>query len=65
MTSFESVLLNAINFKNGTRYRFQDLVQWSMSKDNLKRTEGVILYQIFDCYVLINPKNKKNVRKKM
>jgi len=64
MTQFESVLLCAINYKNGTNYKIENLIQWSMRRDALKRKPGLYFYKIFDCYVLIDPKKEKICQKK-
>jgi len=54
----EKMILNSLNFANGTKYKAEHLADWSnsehMVKDNLR--EGEIMYTILGYYVAINPK---------
>lgn len=68
LIQFEKDLLKSINFMNGTRYNYKNLMEWSSSKEVVesKLQEGEIIYETFGCYIAIKPtENKRNARKRI
>jgi hypothetical protein len=66
LIQFEKDLLKSINFMNGTRYNYTNLMEWSSSKEvvEAKLQEGEIIYETFGCYIAIKPTEKKTRHKK-
>lgn len=58
LTSFEKDLLKSINFYNGTKFNYTNLMEWSSDKNavvkNLK--EGEKIYEAMGCFIAIKPK---------
>ena len=60
LTYFEKNLLKIINLKEGTKYNYKHLMEWTSSKKIAERNlqDGEILYEVDGIFVAIKNKEK-------
>jgi hypothetical protein len=60
LTKFEKDLLRSINLFNSKNYTHKSFMEWSTDKSVVEKNmlEGELLYEAFNCWVVINPSIK-------
>ena len=60
LTSFEKDLLKSINFSNGTKYNYKNLMEWGCDKKAIESNQkpDEVIYEALGCYVAIKKLSK-------